>query len=56
MGWIDNKGIANSLQKKLDNGQLRSVVNQLNAQSGKHVTEEAATILIKNVEYLLQSQ
>ena len=55
-GWIDNKGIANSLQKKLDNGQLRSVVNQLNAQSGKHVTEEAATILIKNVEYLLQSQ
>ena len=55
-GWIDNKGIANSLQKQLDNGQLQSVVNQLNAQSGKHVTEEAATILIKNVEYLLQSQ
>jgi len=53
MGWIDNNGIGNSLKKKLDNGELQNLVDQLKAQSGKHVSEDAASILIKNAEYLL---
>ncbi|MER5334392.1 hypothetical protein [Micromonospora sp. NPDC002717] len=45
LGWIDNDGIADSLRTKLDDGELGSLLNQLRAQSGKHLTEDAALIL-----------
>ena len=54
MGWIDNDGIANSLNRKLDTGKPQSVVKLLQAQSGKHITEEAASILIKQLQYLMK--
>ncbi|GIP32300.1 hypothetical protein J2TS4_15100 [Paenibacillus sp. J2TS4] len=46
-GWIDNKGIANSLQSKLEQGNAKSFINQVEAQAGKHIASEAATILLR---------
>jgi hypothetical protein len=53
-GRIDNDGIANSLQAKLNAGDLNSFVFELNAQAGKHITTEAASILIRNAQYLME--
>ncbi|MDF2649152.1 MAG: lyase, partial [Paenibacillus sp.] len=53
-GWIDNDGIANSLQAKLNAGDLNSFVFELDAQAGKHITTEAASILIRNAQYLME--
>ncbi|MFO7888919.1 MAG: hypothetical protein R6V04_01115 [bacterium] len=67
-GWIDNKGIYNSLSKKLENAQkqlekgktkqalnhLNAFLNQLKAQKGKHVNEEAYNLLHFNVEALIE--
>ena len=66
-GKIDNAGIANSLikklenaQKSLDKGQLKAAVNQLNAfinevqaQSGKHIAADAASLLIADAQYII---
>ncbi len=66
-GKIDNAGIANSLtmklqnaQKSLDNGQLKTAANQLNAfisevqaQSGKHIDADAAALLISDAQWIL---
>ncbi|MED4172232.1 glycoside hydrolase family 9 protein [Halalkalibacterium halodurans] len=52
-GLIRNKGIANSLQKKLSSNQLGAFVNQVKAQRGKHISAEAADQLIEKAEYLL---
>ncbi|NOU76730.1 hypothetical protein GC098_36140 [Paenibacillus sp. LMG 31458] len=51
--WIDNAGIANSLQAKLANNNLKSFVNEVEAQSGKHISSEAATYLLRDAQYLL---
>lgn len=51
--WIDNAGIANSLQSKLNNNSLNSFVNQVKAQSGKHISSEAAEYLLRDAEYIL---
>lgn len=51
--WIDNAGIANSLQSKLNNNNLNSFVNQVEAQSGKHISSEAAEYLLRDAEYVL---
>lgn len=67
-GWIDNKGIYNSLSKKLEHAQkqldkgktkqalnqLNAFLNQLEAQKGKHVNEEAYNLLHFNVEALIE--
>jgi hypothetical protein len=45
-GWISNQGIENSLIKKLEADQLGSFINELKAQADKHVSKEAADILI----------
>ena len=56
-GWIDNKGVANSLQRQLDNGQLLKCSQPVKCPIWETCNGgELATILIKNVEYLLQSQ
>jgi len=66
-GEIDNKGIVKSLLAKLnvaqnlvENGKINQAKNILNAfisevqaQSGKHITPQAADILIESAEYIL---
>jgi hypothetical protein len=56
MKWIDNAGIANSLQAKLANNDLNSFVNEVNAQNGKHISSEAATYLLRDAQYVLSQQ
>jgi hypothetical protein len=51
--WIDNAGIANSLQAKLANNDLNSFVNEVQAQSGKQISSEAATYLLRDAQFLL---
>ncbi|MCJ8014217.1 carbohydrate-binding protein [Paenibacillus sp. KQZ6P-2] len=50
---IDNAGIANSLQAKLKNNNLNSFVNEVQAQSGKHISSEAAEYLLRDAQYVL---
>jgi hypothetical protein len=52
-GWIDNAGIANSLQSKLSSNSLAALVNEVKAQRGKHISVEAADCLIRDAQYLL---
>lgn len=54
--WIDNAGIANSLQAKLANNDLNSFVNEVKAQNGKHISSEAATYLLRDAKYVLSQQ
>jgi hypothetical protein len=68
LGWITNKGICNSLDVKLRNVErhlernkprqagnvLNAFLNELNAQRGKHITEEGYALLYYNAEYLQQ--
>ena len=55
LGWIDNQGIKNSLIKKLEskNTQKTGFVNELNAQRGKHINEQAFQILLEDIEWVL---
>jgi hypothetical protein len=67
LGWIDNQGIANSLDQKLDNAKsqlqrgntvaakntLQALINEVEAQKGKHLTSEAYALLKFNTEYLI---
>jgi len=66
-GEIDNQGIVTSLlaelnaaQKLIDDGKidqakniLEAFINEVEAQSGRHITLEAADILIESAEYIL---
>ena len=66
-GEIDNQGIVNSLiaklnaaQKLIEDGKidqakniLNAFINQVQAQSGKHITPEVADILIESAEHIL---
>jgi hypothetical protein len=68
LGWIDNQGIANSLDSKLDSAKsklaagdtiaaknmLNAFVNEVEAQNGKHLSSEAYALLKFNAEYLIQ--
>jgi hypothetical protein len=68
-GEIDNGGIANSLlqklaniEKKLEKGQvsaaisaLKAFIKEVSAQSGKHISAEAAALLIADAEWLIQN-
>ncbi len=65
--WIDNEGIANSLDQKLENAKqklenrdsvaarniLQAFVNEVEAQKDKHLTSEAYALLKFNAEYLI---
>lgn len=69
LGWIDNSGIINSLDVKLDNvkkklGQgdngvakniLNAFINDVEAQAGKHLTSEAYALLKFNALYLISN-
>jgi hypothetical protein len=66
-GKIDNQGIANSLTQKLENAQkdldkgkidtainkLQAFINEVQAQSGKHITTEAADLLIADAQWVI---
>jgi hypothetical protein len=66
-GAIDNAGIAHSLQASLDAAQvkmdqgnvnaaqnlLQAFINHVEAQRGKHITPEAAGILIADAQYVI---
>ena len=66
--WIDNEGIANSLDQKLENAKsklqdgdslaarnmLKAFVNEVEAQKDKHLTSEAYALLKINAEYLIE--
>lgn len=49
-GDIRNAGIANSLTKKLEKGNLGSFENEVRAQRGKHLSEMAADVLLRYAE------
>ncbi len=65
--WIDNQGIANSLDQKLENARkklvsgdsvaarnnLEAFVNEVEAQKDKHLTSEAYALLKFNAQYLI---
>nr|WP_156157988.1 hypothetical protein [Paenibacillus sp. VKM B-2647] len=54
MGWIDNAGIANSLQSKLAANSLAAFVNEVQAQSGKHIAEDAARYLLWDAQAVIK--
>ena len=67
LGWIDNAGIANSLDQKLENAKvkisqgnknaakniLQAFINELEAQRGKHINDNAFYLLKLNAEFLI---
>ena len=67
LGWIDNSGIVNSLDVKLDNAKkklsqgdnstakniLNAFINDVEAQVSKHLTSEAYALLKYNAMYLI---
>lgn len=68
LGWIDNSGIVNSLDKKLDaaqhslnrgqfnaaRNQLQAFQNEVRAQAGIHIDANAVSILMTGVEVAIQ--
>ncbi|KRF42249.1 LamG domain-containing protein [Paenibacillus sp. Soil787] len=54
--WIDNAGIANSLQSKLAANDLADFVGEVQAQSGKHISAQAAGYLLRDAQFLLSKQ
>ena len=67
LGWIKEKGIAMSLDAKLNEARrkiakgdfddakhvLHSFLNEVHAQNGKHITSEAYALLYFNAKYLI---
>jgi polygalacturonase len=54
-GWIDNNGISNSLLKKLDHEGLNEFINEVQAQKDKHISVNAANILLRDAKFLLNN-
>ena len=62
-GKIDNRGIYNALMAKLNAmtarasrtaaNELQAFINQVSAQSGKHITRAAAELLIADAQWIL---
>ena len=50
--WIDNKGIANSMRKKLSHGQIDPFIQEVLAQAGKHISSKAAEYLLQQARYV----
>ncbi|WP_051302253.1 CBM35 domain-containing protein [Salibacterium aidingense] len=49
-GLIKNKGISNSLKTKLKKNNMKSFMHQVEAQRGKHISREAADLLLRDAE------
>ncbi|MGG4092191.1 hypothetical protein [Paenibacillus lautus] len=52
-GTINNKGIANSLLKKLQNQNLSSFISEVHAQTRNHISAEVAEYLLRDAAMLL---
>jgi hypothetical protein len=48
-GWVDNQGICSSLRVKIQHDETRALLNELEAQRGKHVNDLAYFLLAGNV-------
>jgi pectin methylesterase-like acyl-CoA thioesterase/lysophospholipase L1-like esterase len=55
-GAIDSNGIAKSLDSKLDAENLAAFLKEVQAQRGKHISEQYADCLIRDAEYLLSKK
>ncbi|MFD0695257.1 OmpL47-type beta-barrel domain-containing protein [Paenibacillus sp. GCM10027628] len=55
-GWIDNAGIANSLKSKLMTNNLADFVSEVKAQTGKHISSQAANYILRDAQYLLSQK
>lgn len=53
-GLVDNQGVCNSLNAKVRAGQYRALINELDAQRGKHVSEPGYFLLWGNAQILLR--
>lgn len=52
--WINHADVANSLQGKLAKNDLKSFVNEVKDQGGKHISVQAANYLLRDAQYLTQ--
>jgi hypothetical protein len=52
-GLIDKSGVSNALTQALDSGNLKSFVNQVEAQSGKQINATVANYLLRDANFLL---
>ena len=55
LGWVDENGVCNSLKVKArpERGPLEAMLNELDAQRGRHVNAAAYALLTDNARYLL---
>jgi hypothetical protein len=53
LGWIAPRGICNSLEVKIRKGNFEPLLQELEAQRGKHVTETAYFLIRANAEHIL---
>ncbi|MNR50004.1 hypothetical protein D3C85_1694650 [compost metagenome] len=56
MKLIDNAGITTSLRSQLAAGALAAFADHVKAQSGKHISREAAEYLLRDAGNLLAEQ
>ncbi|MBW7455636.1 hypothetical protein K0U00_16545, partial [Paenibacillus sepulcri] len=52
-GWINNGGIENSLLKQLEHSSLDSFISHVQAQKNKHITVDAANVLLRDANALM---
>lgn len=57
LGWIDNKGVKNSLIAKLKNNKdnYEALLNELEAQRGKHINKTAYQLIYRNIKWLIEN-
>jgi len=69
IGWITNDGIMKSLLKKAEaaeesiergntraaENELNALINEVEAQRGKHITDDAAKMLIEDAQYIIDN-
>ena len=69
VNWIDNDGIMKSLLKKAEaiedsinrgnsraaENELKALINEVEAQTEKHIGKEASTILIEDAQYIIDN-
>ncbi|MBM3334492.1 hypothetical protein FJY63_07510, partial [Candidatus Sumerlaeota bacterium] len=67
LGWIDSSGVKNSLMAKLNAAEARisagtttaaknmlnAFINEVRAQTGKHISQRAAELLIADAQYVI---
>jgi hypothetical protein len=54
-GWVDDRGVCNSLRVKIQHDETRALLSELEAQRGKHVNDVAYFLIAGNVWALRSS-